>query len=55
MKIKGFGKKGVVWETLIPWMIGIAVLIFVLILYMIISGRGTRAINYFKDVFRFGR
>ncbi len=51
----GKGKKGQVWETLIPWIIAIGVLALSLVAYLIISGKGQGAIEYFKNLARFGR
>jgi len=48
-------KKGQIWQTLIPWIIGVAVLVLILILYVILSGKGTGAIEYFKNLVRFGK
>lgn len=48
-------KKGQIWQTLIPWIIGIAVLILVVIVFLILSGKGQGAIEYFKNLVRFGR
>jgi len=52
---RGKGKKGQIWQTLIPWIIGVAVLVSVIILYVILSGKGTGAIEYIKNLMRFGR
>ena len=48
-------KKGQIWGTLIPWMIGLAVLVLVVILFVILSGKGYGAIEYIKNILRFGR
>lgn len=48
-------KKGVVWDTLIPWIIGIGILIFGFILYQILYGKGGGIVSYVKDFLRFGR
>ena len=53
--MRGKSKKGQVWETLIPWIIGIAVLAMVLIVFLILSGKGQGAIEYFKNLVRFGK
>ena len=52
---RGKGKKGLTLETLIPWMIAVAVLVLVTTLYLILSGKGTGAIEYIKNLMRFGR
>ena len=49
------GKKGQIWETLIPWIIGIAALVLVAIVFVILSGKGQGAITFFKNLVRFGR
>ncbi len=48
-------KKGQAWETLIPWIIGVIALVLIIILFMILSGKGSGAITYFKNLVRFGR
>lgn len=48
-------KKGQIWETLVPWIIGVAVLVIVLVIFTILSGKGQGAIEYFKNLVRFGR
>lgn len=53
--MKGIGKKGQIWETLIPWIIGIAFLVLIVIIYAIISGKGMSMIEYLKNLLRFGR
>ncbi|MEM4259172.1 MAG: hypothetical protein QXS38_00195 [Candidatus Pacearchaeota archaeon] len=47
-------KKGQIWQTLIPWIIGVAVLVLIIIIFMILSGKGQGAITYIKNIFRFG-
>lgn len=49
----GKGKKGQVWETLIPWIIAVAFLVLMFVLYMILSGKGGGAIDYIKNLLRF--
>ena len=46
-------KKGVVWDTLIPWLIGIIVLVFMLMLYLTLSGKGIALLEFFRDAVRF--
>ena len=49
-------KKGeITWDTLIPWIIGIGVLILVLVIFYILYGKGQGAIEFFKNLLRFGR
>lgn len=49
------GKKGQVWESLIPWLIGIGVLILIFGLYFIFSKGGLEIIDKIKSFFRFGK
>ncbi|MBS3065771.1 hypothetical protein J4229_01870 [Candidatus Pacearchaeota archaeon] len=51
----GKNKKGQVWETLVPWIIGIGVLVMIIIIFMILSGKGQGAIDFFKNLVRFGK
>lgn len=55
MSKRGRNKRAQTWETLIPWMIGIAVLVLVLILYFILKNKGVNALDYIKNLLRFGR
>ena len=48
-------KLGQTWETLIPWIIAIAFLILIVIVYMILKGKGGGAIDYLKNLLRFGK
>jgi hypothetical protein len=48
-------KRGLTWDTLIPWIIAIGVLFLVFILYATLTGKGEAAIDYFKTLLRFGR
>ena len=49
-------KKGeLTFDTLIPWIIAIGLLFLVLLSYLVLSGKGTSALTYLKDLFRFGR
>lgn len=47
-------KRGQVWDTLIPWLIALAVLLLALGIYFVISGKGSSAIDYFKNLLRVG-
>ena len=42
------------WGTLIPWIIGIGILFIFFILYLILSGKGTGALEALKNLLRFG-
>ena len=46
-------KRGQIWDTLIPWIIGIGILVLTLILYLILSEKGANAIEYFKNLIKF--
>ncbi|MBI2632232.1 hypothetical protein HYW75_04465 [Candidatus Pacearchaeota archaeon] len=49
-------KRGeLVWDKLISWIIAIMVLILLVVVYMILSGKGQGYIDYIKNVLRFGR
>lgn len=53
---KRFGnKKALELEMLGWWILGLSVLVIVIIAIMILNGKGTGAINYIKELFRFGR
>ena len=48
-------KKGeLTWDVLAPWIIALGVLILILVLYGLLSGKGTGALEYFKQMWRFG-
>jgi hypothetical protein len=47
-------KKGeLTWDTLIPWIIAIAVLIFIVLLFWMLYGKGSGALDYIQNLFRF--
>ncbi len=48
-------KKGFEMEVLGWWIIAIAVLIIMLLGFFILKGKGIDAIEYAKNLFRFGR
>jgi len=52
---KIYEKKGLVWGTLMPWIIGLIVLGLFFIIFGIISGWSNGAIEFFKNLIRFGR
>ncbi len=50
------GKKGeLVFGNLIPWIIALVALAFILVLYFTLSEKGNSAIDFFKNLWRFGR
>jgi len=48
-------KRGIIWDSLIPWIIGMVILVLSLIFIWALKGGGDSAIDYVKDIFRFGR
>ena len=48
-------KKGQMFDTLLPWIIGLVVLVIILGFYFFFSKNGLSAIEYIKNLFRFGR
>jgi hypothetical protein len=52
------GKRGelsIHWETIIYWLIAFVVLGIILFAIFFLTGRGTSAIEYIKNLIRFGR
>ncbi len=49
----GFGKKGIVWEKLIPWIIAVAVIVVIFIFIVLLRGEGTSFWDKIKNIFRF--
>ena len=47
-------KRGQVWDSLIPWLVGAGVLVLGFIAYSILTGKGANAWNYLKDLLRLG-
>ena len=43
------------WNRLIPWIIAVVVLVVFVLAIMFLSGWGSDAIKYFKDIIRFRR
>ena len=49
-------KRGqIVWDHLIPWIIGVAILVLGFIMYAILNGKANSAADFLKNLFRFGR
>ncbi|MBU0466553.1 MAG: hypothetical protein KJ718_06495 [Nanoarchaeota archaeon] len=49
-------KRGsVIWDNLLPWIIGFGVFVLVIILYIVLTEKGQAAIDYLETLFRFGR
>ncbi len=55
MKINRLKRGEIGFDTLIPWLIGLGVLVLMGALFFIISGKGGSAWEAFKNVWRFGR
>lgn len=53
--MKGLSKKGQMWQTLIPYIIGFLFLVLAVILYLILSGNMQGVINWLKNLVRFGK
>ncbi|MCA9485312.1 MAG: hypothetical protein KC506_00535 [Nanoarchaeota archaeon] len=51
MKKRGF----IVGDYLTWWILAIVALVTTLIIYGIISGKGTEALEYFQQILRYGR
>ena len=48
-------KKGQLgFNQLAPWIIGVAVLVLIVVLYKSFSDKGTSIIDYLKNIWRFG-
>jgi ACR3 family arsenite efflux pump ArsB len=48
-------KKAVLWDSLGPWIIAVAVLVLMFIIYILFSKGGQEIIQYLKDLLRFGK
>ena len=48
-------KKGMELETLGYWIIALVILVIVILGIIILKGKGISAIDYIKQIFRFGR
>jgi len=49
------GKRGIIWDALLPWIIGIGVLFFGIVLYALLTGKTEEALEFLENLFRFGR
>jgi len=45
----------IVWDNLIPWIIGIMILVIGFIVYAILNGKMNGAADFLKNLFRFKR
>lgn len=49
------GKKGdVTWDHVIPWLLGLLVLVLIIFLYMALNDKATGAGQMLKNLLRFG-
>lgn len=49
-------KKGeLTLDTLIPWIIGVAVFVLMILIYMFLTGKLTNAGTFLQNLLRFGR
>lgn len=42
------------WDTMIPYVIAIGVLVFIIFLYIVLHTKGINALTFIKNLFRFG-
>ena len=47
-------KRGITWETLMPWLIGVAVLVIIIIFAFILKDELLHYAGKIKDFFRLG-
>lgn len=47
-------KRGQIWDTMIPWIIAIVVLVIIIGFYATLHQKGEGAIEFFRRVLRFG-
>ena len=43
------------WDTLIPWILAVGVLVIIVILYFALRGSGVNMLTYVKNLLRFGK
>jgi len=48
-------KKAQMWDTLIPWLIALGVLVLAFVLYSVLTGKANSAIEFIRNLLRFGR
>jgi uncharacterized membrane protein len=48
-------KRGQTWETLVPWIIGLAFLALMIGVYMVLRVKGISIIDNIKGIFSFGQ
>ncbi len=54
LHMKWLRKRGQIWDTMIPWIIGVIILIVMVSFYATLHQKGEGAIEFFKRVLRFG-
>ena len=45
-------KRGIMWNTIVPWLIGLAILIIIIILAVVLKDKLFEFGKYIKDLFR---
>jgi hypothetical protein len=45
---------GILEDNLIPYIIAIAVLVLIVVIFVVLRAKGIDALNYLKNLFRFG-
>jgi hypothetical protein len=53
--IERIRKRGVVWDSLMPWLIGVLALVLIVGLYLILSGKGVELLDKINSLLRFGK
>ena len=52
--MKTRGKKGqLVWDTLVPWVVALVVLVLIVVFYLVLKDKGISALEFFKNLWRF--
>lgn len=52
MSQRGF-KRGQMWETLVPWLLALLILVLVVGYYVILKGKEEGALTYLKNLVKF--
>ncbi|MBX4211928.1 hypothetical protein KW787_00530 [Candidatus Pacearchaeota archaeon] len=49
-------KRGqIVWDALVPWIIAIGAAVLLFLIYLILTDKATNALDYLRNLFRFGK
>jgi len=51
----GKRKRGLVWRTLILWILGLLVLGLIILISLLLSGKGENALKYLTNLFKYGK